>query len=137
MSTRVFYFFRPDSLSLSAHACRQPETPSHVDVKAIDLPTIGYTLMYTCQDGYFLSGGSEHRTCKADGKWSGKPPVCKGENNFLPYSLSFFKQQPFILNCSFYWVIYKSCDQINWKNNQINKQIANKVCFSFSRLWDF
>lgn len=62
----------------SAHACRQPETPSHVDVKAIDLPTLGYTLMYTCQDGFYLSGGSEHRTCKADGRWSGKPPVCKG-----------------------------------------------------------
>ncbi|RXN27609.1 CUB and sushi domain-containing 1-like protein [Labeo rohita] len=60
-----------------AHACRQPETPSHVDVKAIDLPTLGYTLMYTCQDGFYLSGGSEHRTCKADGRWSGKPPVCK------------------------------------------------------------
>uniref|UniRef100_A0A8C1ZS09 CUB and Sushi multiple domains 1 n=1 Tax=Cyprinus carpio TaxID=7962 RepID=A0A8C1ZS09_CYPCA len=60
-----------------AHACRQPETPSHVGVKAIDLPTLGYTLMYTCQDGFYLSGGSEHRTCKADGRWSGKPPVCK------------------------------------------------------------
>ncbi|KTG02859.1 hypothetical protein cypCar_00029462, partial [Cyprinus carpio] len=59
------------------HACRQPETPSHVDVKAIDLPTLGYTLMYTCQEGFYLSGGSEHRTCKADGRWSGKPPVCK------------------------------------------------------------
>uniref|UniRef100_A0A671PZU1 CUB and sushi domain-containing protein 1-like n=1 Tax=Sinocyclocheilus anshuiensis TaxID=1608454 RepID=A0A671PZU1_9TELE len=60
-----------------AHACRQPETPSHLDVKAIDLPTLGYTLMYTCQNGFYLSGGSEHRTCKADGRWSGKPPVCK------------------------------------------------------------
>ncbi|MGH0126653.1 UNVERIFIED_CONTAM: hypothetical protein FKN15_028786 [Acipenser sinensis] len=60
-----------------AHACRQPENPTHVDVKAIDLPTLGYTLIYTCQPGFFLAGGSEHRTCKADGKWSGKPPTCK------------------------------------------------------------
>ncbi|XP_027021418.2 CUB and sushi domain-containing protein 1 isoform X3 [Tachysurus fulvidraco] len=60
-----------------AHTCRQPETPSHVDVRAIDLPTLGYTLMYTCQDGFFLAGGSEHRTCKPDGRWSGKTPVCK------------------------------------------------------------
>ncbi|KAI1894595.1 hypothetical protein AGOR_G00117390 [Albula goreensis] len=59
------------------HACRQPETPSHIDVKAIDLPTLGYTLTYTCQVGFFLAGGSEHRTCKSDGKWSGKPPICK------------------------------------------------------------
>ncbi|XP_019903180.2 CUB and sushi domain-containing protein 1 isoform X3 [Esox lucius] len=60
-----------------AHACRQPETPSNIDVRAIDLPTLGYTLIYTCQDGFFLAGGSEHRTCKPDGKWSGKPPVCR------------------------------------------------------------
>ncbi|KAF7710922.1 hypothetical protein HF521_009794 [Silurus meridionalis] len=60
-----------------AHVCRQPETPSHVDVRAIDLPTLGYTLMYTCQDGFFLAGGSEHRTCRPDARWSGKPPVCK------------------------------------------------------------
>ncbi|XP_035256647.1 CUB and sushi domain-containing protein 1a isoform X1 [Anguilla anguilla] len=65
---------QPECIS---HACRQPETPSHIDVKAIDLPTLGYTLMYTCQAGFFLAGGSEHRTCKSDGKWSGKPPICK------------------------------------------------------------
>uniref|UniRef100_A0A6Q2YHZ2 CUB and Sushi multiple domains 1 n=1 Tax=Esox lucius TaxID=8010 RepID=A0A6Q2YHZ2_ESOLU len=65
-----------------AHACRQPETPSNIDVRAIDLPTLGYTLIYTCQDGFFLAGGSEHRTCKPDGKWSGKPPVCRGKSQF-------------------------------------------------------
>ncbi|XP_073482747.1 CUB and sushi domain-containing protein 1 [Aquarana catesbeiana] len=59
------------------HACRQPETPMHADVRAIDLPTLGYTLIYTCQPGYFLAGGSEHRTCKGDMKWTGKPPICK------------------------------------------------------------
>ncbi|XP_071998418.1 CUB and sushi domain-containing protein 1 isoform X2 [Engystomops pustulosus] len=61
------------------HACRQPETPSHADVKAIDLPTLGYTLIYVCQPGYFLAGGSEHRTCKSDMKWTGKPPICKSK----------------------------------------------------------
>ncbi|KAM5163755.1 CUB and sushi domain-containing protein 1 [Mantella aurantiaca] len=61
------------------HACRQPETPVHADVRAIDLPTLGYTLIYTCQPGYFLIGGSEHRTCKSDMKWTGKPPICKSK----------------------------------------------------------
>ncbi|XP_068184525.1 CUB and sushi domain-containing protein 1a [Antennarius striatus] len=60
-----------------AHSCRQPETPSNVDVRSLDLPTLGYTLIYTCQDGFYLAGGSEHRTCKSDGRWSGKPPLCK------------------------------------------------------------
>lgn len=62
----------------SAHSCRQPETPSNVDVRSMDLPTLGYTLIYTCQDGFYLAGGSEHRICKSDGRWSGKPPLCKG-----------------------------------------------------------
>ncbi|KAB0373534.1 hypothetical protein FD755_015193 [Muntiacus reevesi] len=61
------------------HACRQPETPAHADVRAIDLPTFGYTLVYTCHPGFFLAGGSEHRTCKADMKWTGKSPVCKSK----------------------------------------------------------
>ncbi|MED6285967.1 CUB and sushi domain-containing protein 1 [Characodon lateralis] len=60
-----------------AHSCRQPETPSNMDVRAMDLPTLGYTLVYTCQEGFYLSGGSEHRTCKSDGRWTGKPPLCK------------------------------------------------------------
>ncbi|XP_072107222.1 CUB and sushi domain-containing protein 1a [Mobula birostris] len=59
------------------HNCRQPETPVNVDVRAIELPTMGYTLIYTCQPGLYLAGGSEHRACKSDGKWSGKPPVCR------------------------------------------------------------
>uniref|UniRef100_A0A8C5A417 CUB and Sushi multiple domains 1 n=1 Tax=Gadus morhua TaxID=8049 RepID=A0A8C5A417_GADMO len=61
-----------------AHSCRQPETPGNVDVRALDLPTLGYTLIYSCQDGFYLAGGSEHRTCRSDSRWSGKPPLCKG-----------------------------------------------------------
>ncbi|CAH2222352.1 Hypothetical predicted protein [Pelobates cultripes] len=58
------------------HNCRQPETPAHANVGALDLPSLGYTLIYTCQNGYYLTGGSEHRTCRVDGTWTGKPPVC-------------------------------------------------------------
>uniref|UniRef100_A0A8D2L0U8 CUB and Sushi multiple domains 2 n=1 Tax=Varanus komodoensis TaxID=61221 RepID=A0A8D2L0U8_VARKO len=60
------------------HNCKEPETPSHANVGALDLPSLGYTLIYSCQSGYYLTGGSEHRTCKADGSWTGKPPVCLG-----------------------------------------------------------
>lgn len=72
--------FSNSKKSFAAHACRQPETPAHVDVKAIDLPTLGYTLVYTCQPGFFLAGGSEHRTCKPDMKWTGKSPICKSKS---------------------------------------------------------
>ena len=47
---------------------------------AIDLPSFGYTMVYTCHLGFFLSGGFEHRTCKADMKWTGKPPVYKSKS---------------------------------------------------------
>uniref|UniRef100_A0A671RP15 CUB and sushi domain-containing protein 2-like n=1 Tax=Sinocyclocheilus anshuiensis TaxID=1608454 RepID=A0A671RP15_9TELE len=59
-----------------AHHCNQPELPAQADVGAIELPSLGYTLIYTCQPGFYLAGGSEHRTCRADGSWTGKPPSC-------------------------------------------------------------
>uniref|UniRef100_A0A672ZAZ8 CUB and Sushi multiple domains 3a n=1 Tax=Sphaeramia orbicularis TaxID=375764 RepID=A0A672ZAZ8_9TELE len=59
------------------HACKQPESPLHVDVVGMDLPGFGYTLVYSCQTGYFLAGGSEHRVCKSDGTWTGKMPICR------------------------------------------------------------
>uniref|UniRef100_A0A452HNP9 Uncharacterized protein n=1 Tax=Gopherus agassizii TaxID=38772 RepID=A0A452HNP9_9SAUR len=62
------------------HHCKQPETPSHANVGALDLPSLGYTLIYSCQSGYYLTGGSEHRTCKADGSWTGKTPICLGKS---------------------------------------------------------
>lgn len=62
----------------AAHACKQPESPLHVDVVGMDLPGFGYTLVYGCQHGYFLAGGSEHRVCKSDGTWTGKMPICRG-----------------------------------------------------------
>uniref|UniRef100_A0A8B9EFD0 CUB and Sushi multiple domains 3 n=1 Tax=Anser cygnoides TaxID=8845 RepID=A0A8B9EFD0_ANSCY len=59
------------------HSCKQPETPSHANVAGMDLPSLGYTLIYSCQPGFFLAGGSEHRACRSDGTWTGKVPVCE------------------------------------------------------------
>nr|XP_020453374.1 CUB and sushi domain-containing protein 3-like [Monopterus albus] len=66
------------------HACKQPESPLHVDVVGMDLPGFGYTLMYSCQHGYFLAGGSEHRVCKSDGTWTGKMPICRAGEKKKP-----------------------------------------------------
>ncbi|XP_036397589.1 CUB and sushi domain-containing protein 1-like [Megalops cyprinoides] len=63
-----------------AHHCSQPELPPNADVSAIELPSLGYTLLYTCQPAFYLIGGSEHRTCRSDGSWTGKPPVCAADN---------------------------------------------------------
>ncbi|XP_078253265.1 CUB and sushi domain-containing protein 3 isoform X2 [Rhinoraja longicauda] len=59
------------------HNCKQPETPAHTNVVGMDLPSLGYVLLYTCQPGFFLAGGSEHRGCRSDGTWTGKPPICQ------------------------------------------------------------
>ncbi|XP_067112326.1 CUB and sushi domain-containing protein 2 [Osmerus mordax] len=63
-----------------AHHCSQPESPAQADVSAIELPSLGYTLIYTCQPSFYLAGGSEHRTCRADGSWTGKAPFCAADN---------------------------------------------------------
>ncbi|KAG7265423.1 hypothetical protein CRUP_000578 [Coryphaenoides rupestris] len=69
--------FQPECI---AHHCSQPELPGQADVSAIELPSLGYTLIYTCQPGFYLAGGSEHRTCRSDGSWTGKPPLCAADN---------------------------------------------------------
>ncbi|XP_058853305.1 CUB and sushi domain-containing protein 2-like [Acipenser ruthenus] len=63
----------------TAHHCNQPELPVHADVRSLELPSLGFTLIYSCQPGFYLTGGSEHRTCRADGSWTGKPPLCTAD----------------------------------------------------------
>ncbi|XP_034142652.1 CUB and sushi domain-containing protein 3 [Esox lucius] len=60
------------------HSCKQPRSPPNADVVGMDLPLYGYTLLYSCQPGFVLSGGSEHRVCRSDGSWTGKVPICRG-----------------------------------------------------------
>uniref|UniRef100_A0A672SDS5 CUB and sushi domain-containing protein 3-like n=1 Tax=Sinocyclocheilus grahami TaxID=75366 RepID=A0A672SDS5_SINGR len=73
------------------HSCKQPKTPSHANVLGMDLPSFGYTMLYSCQPGFLLTGGSEHRACRPDGSWTGKVPVCRGTraNGFLTSSDTF------------------------------------------------
>ncbi|KAL7980566.1 hypothetical protein Chor_001720, partial [Crotalus horridus] len=88
-----------------SHNCKEPDTPAHANVGALDLPSLGYTLIYSCQSGFYLTGGSEHRTCKADGSWTGKPPVCLvpadvfAKNSFWKGSYEYMgKKQPAMLS---------------------------------------
>lgn len=61
----------------AAHSCKQPRSPPHATVAGMDVPSLGYMLVYSCQPGFLLTGGSEHRVCRPDGSWSGKVPVCR------------------------------------------------------------
>ncbi|XP_027287231.1 CUB and sushi domain-containing protein 3 isoform X2 [Cricetulus griseus] len=65
------------------HSCKQPESPAHANVVGMDLPSHGYTLIYTCQPGFFLAGGTEHRVCRSDNTWTGKVPVCEAGSKIL------------------------------------------------------
>ncbi|XP_076768323.1 LOW QUALITY PROTEIN: CUB and sushi domain-containing protein 3 [Arvicanthis niloticus] len=65
------------------HSCKQPESPAHANVVGMDLPSHGYTLIYTCQPGFFLAGGTEHRVCRSDNTWTGKVPVCEAGSKTL------------------------------------------------------
>uniref|UniRef100_A0A674D7B9 CUB and Sushi multiple domains 3 n=1 Tax=Salmo trutta TaxID=8032 RepID=A0A674D7B9_SALTR len=60
------------------HSCKQPKSPPNADVVGMELAPYGYTLLYSCQPGFILSGGSEHRVCRSDGSWTGKVPICRG-----------------------------------------------------------
>uniref|UniRef100_A0A674NBB4 CUB and Sushi multiple domains 2 n=1 Tax=Takifugu rubripes TaxID=31033 RepID=A0A674NBB4_TAKRU len=84
--------FQPECI---AHHCSQPELPAQSDVRAIELPSLGYTLIYTCQPGFYLAGGSEHRTCRSDGSWTGKPPLCAGTTLVACLQLPLSSRFPF------------------------------------------
>uniref|UniRef100_A0A8C4QEE5 CUB and Sushi multiple domains 3 n=1 Tax=Eptatretus burgeri TaxID=7764 RepID=A0A8C4QEE5_EPTBU len=70
---------QPECIS---HSCQALQTPEHTDVTSMELRGLGYTLLYACQPGYHLAGGSEHRTCRPGGSWSGKMPMCQGEASY-------------------------------------------------------
>lgn len=110
----IYYLFRNSFTILTegyfifvAHSCKQPETPSHANVAGMDLPSLGYTLIYTCQPGFFLAGGSEHRACRSDGTWTGKVPVCEGKLFCCPLHLPSVIFQCFSLlavgTCNLIW----------------------------------
>ncbi|KAA8589530.1 hypothetical protein FQN60_012895 [Etheostoma spectabile] len=67
-------------LSVAMHHIMPEKLSPQSDVRAIELPSLGYTLIYACQHGFYLAGGSEHRTCRSDRSWTGKPPLCGADN---------------------------------------------------------
>lgn len=47
---------------------------THLQMDRYDL---GAVVVYACFDGFLLESGDLNRTCLADKRWSGDPPVCK------------------------------------------------------------
>jgi len=57
--------------------CRPPEAVPNANILGPREPTYGQTVTYDCHEGYVIIGVSR-RTCRADKRYSGKPPECKG-----------------------------------------------------------
>lgn len=62
--------------------CASLEVPENGDVTytpqtCLDSATDNCTAMYTCDDGFYLSGIRTRRCMAVDGVWSGSDPTCR------------------------------------------------------------
>ncbi|GFS09511.1 sushi, von Willebrand factor type A, EGF and pentraxin domain-containing protein 1 [Elysia marginata] len=61
--------------TISEPGCAKPSAIRHGDINLLGGTRTGATVIYRCQQGYFITGKQE-RVCQADGTWSGSEPSC-------------------------------------------------------------
>ena len=48
-----------------------------------DSRPINTIALFTCDNGYTLTGGGSFRVCQNDGTWDGAAPTCQGEFHYI------------------------------------------------------
>ena len=56
--------------------CSHPGNITNGSVDTSEGTTYGQSAIYTCNTGYYISGGNETRTCLHEGIWDGIKPNC-------------------------------------------------------------
>lgn len=72
--------------------CNRLDPPADGTVDA-SVTTYEAVATYSCNTGYELTGGSQTRTCQADGNWDGEQATCTSEiimSQIFKYSIFSF-----------------------------------------------
>ena len=79
-------------MSFLSVRCQELVAPDNGMVSYDQSGQVYFAASYVCNDGYYLVGGDEMRTCQSDGPWSGTEPTCnEREHNIIIVYLKHYK----------------------------------------------